>query len=255
LGVTTGRIPYDEIQLEGGSAFGTGTHPTARLCSQWLLNTLPHVTTTDPATPINMLDYGSGSGILSLVALLAASRCARSVRVDGVDVDTNALQVATRNLAQNRNRRDTQEDNDDDTRRFGCRFYAPMEHTPGSELWDEITGMTSVLETTTTLQSEPETSAPVMGTPSSSITQLPTDRIQSYNIIVANIIAPCLIGLARTLALLAAPGGTLALSGLGSHEAPEVVMEYERYFSELRIVQELEGWVLIQGIRNDVPVR
>lgn len=46
---------YDKIVLEGGSAFGTGDHPTAKLCTEWLLRNCV-------SDEIKMIDYGSGSG-------------------------------------------------------------------------------------------------------------------------------------------------------------------------------------------------
>jgi len=78
-----------EIVLDPGLAFGTGSHPTTRLCLQWLERHLPAGAT--------VIDYGCGSGILAIAAarLGAAS-------VVGVDIDPQAL-VATRdNAARNR---------------------------------------------------------------------------------------------------------------------------------------------------------
>lgn len=78
-----------EIVLDPGLAFGTGSHPTTRLCLQWLERRLPAGAT--------VIDYGCGSGILAIAAarLGAAS-------VVGVDIDPQAL-VATRdNAVRNR---------------------------------------------------------------------------------------------------------------------------------------------------------
>ncbi len=78
-----------EIVLDPGLAFGTGSHPTTRLCLQWLERHL--------AAGATVIDYGCGSGILAIAAarLGAAS-------VVGVDIDPQAL-VATRdNAARNR---------------------------------------------------------------------------------------------------------------------------------------------------------
>ncbi len=77
------------IVLDPGLAFGTGSHPTTRLCLQWLEAHLPAGAT--------VIDYGCGSGILAIAAarLGAAS-------VTGIDIDPQAL-VATRdNAARNR---------------------------------------------------------------------------------------------------------------------------------------------------------
>lgn len=53
-----------ELILEGGAAFGTGDHPTTRLCCKWLQQSIEQATSagTQPA----VLDYGCGSAILGL---------------------------------------------------------------------------------------------------------------------------------------------------------------------------------------------
>lgn len=76
------------IVLDPGAAFGTGSHPTTRLCLAWLER---HVSGGD-----SVLDYGCGSGILAIAALkLGAARAA------GVDVDPLALQAARYNSSRN----------------------------------------------------------------------------------------------------------------------------------------------------------
>lgn len=76
------------LELDPGMAFGTGSHPTTRLCLEWLCaNIAGHET---------VLDYGCGSGIL---AIAAAKLGAGSVL--GVDIDDNALIAARDNAARN----------------------------------------------------------------------------------------------------------------------------------------------------------
>ncbi|MDW8323012.1 MAG: 50S ribosomal protein L11 methyltransferase [Burkholderiales bacterium] len=76
------------IVLDPGLAFGTGSHPTTRLCLRWLLAELRGGET--------VLDYGCGSGILAI----AAARLGAG-RVVGVDIDAQALQSARDNAARN----------------------------------------------------------------------------------------------------------------------------------------------------------
>ncbi len=76
------------VRLDPGIAFGTGTHPTTRLCLAWLDQALPAGAT--------VLDYGCGSGILAIAAAkLGASR------VVGVDIDPQALDAARSNSRAN----------------------------------------------------------------------------------------------------------------------------------------------------------
>ncbi len=90
--VPTWHAPPDPLAvnviLDPGAAFGTGSHPTTRLCLGWLER---HVRAGDA-----LLDYGCGSGILAIAALkLGAGRAA------GVDVDPVALETARYNSASN----------------------------------------------------------------------------------------------------------------------------------------------------------
>ncbi|OQA33294.1 MAG: Ribosomal protein L11 methyltransferase [Betaproteobacteria bacterium ADurb.Bin341] len=74
--------------LDPGMAFGTGAHPTTRLCLEWLERNV---------TPgASVLDYGCGSGILAI----AAARLGAG-RVCGVDIDPHAVAAARRNAEAN----------------------------------------------------------------------------------------------------------------------------------------------------------
>jgi ribosomal protein L11 methyltransferase len=76
------------LTLDPGLAFGTGSHPTTRLCLAWLVANLR------PGE--RLLDYGCGSGILAL----AAARLGAG-EVVGVDVDPQAIRASRANAAAN----------------------------------------------------------------------------------------------------------------------------------------------------------
>ncbi|MFC4161255.1 50S ribosomal protein L11 methyltransferase [Chitinimonas lacunae] len=76
------------IALDPGLAFGTGSHPTTWLCLQWLDEQLKGGE--------SVLDYGCGSGILAIAAKLLGAG-----RVDGVDVDPQAMIASPQNAEQN----------------------------------------------------------------------------------------------------------------------------------------------------------
>ena len=78
------------ISLDPGAAFGTGSHPTTRLCLQWLEANL------QAATRPTIFDYGTGSGILAIAAMKLGAAAAF-----GVDIDPKAVEVARYNAAQN----------------------------------------------------------------------------------------------------------------------------------------------------------
>lgn len=76
------------LKLDPGLAFGTGSHPTTRLCLRWLDAHL--------AGGETLLDYGCGSGILAIAAAKLGA-----ARVDGVDIDPQAVTASRDNAELN----------------------------------------------------------------------------------------------------------------------------------------------------------
>lgn len=77
------------VILDPGMAFGTGDHPTTALCLEWLAE-------QNLNNNKDIIDYGCGSGILSIAALKLGARSAL-----GVDIDAQALDVSRRNAVLN----------------------------------------------------------------------------------------------------------------------------------------------------------
>ncbi|WP_077033267.1 50S ribosomal protein L11 methyltransferase [Pelomonas sp. KK5] len=77
------------MQLDPGLAFGTGTHPTTRMCLRWIANN---------AQPWNrVLDYGCGSGILAIGTALFGAK-----NIDAVDIDPAAVTATVANAEANK---------------------------------------------------------------------------------------------------------------------------------------------------------
>jgi ribosomal protein L11 methyltransferase len=76
------------IELDPGMAFGTGSHPTTRLCLTWLCEAV------QPGHAV--LDYGCGSGILGIAAARLGAR-----RALGIDIDERAVEAAADNARRN----------------------------------------------------------------------------------------------------------------------------------------------------------
>lgn len=76
------------LLLDPGLAFGTGTHPTTSLCLQWL--------DAQPLEGCSVLDFGCGSGILAIAALLLGAP-----RAVGTDIDPQALEASRDNAQRN----------------------------------------------------------------------------------------------------------------------------------------------------------
>ncbi|MGF6756491.1 50S ribosomal protein L11 methyltransferase [Paraburkholderia sp. GAS42] len=77
------------LELDPGLAFGTGSHPTTRLCMEWLEQNVEK--------DQSVLDYGCGSGILAILA----KKCGANPVV-GIDIDPQAVESARQNSERNR---------------------------------------------------------------------------------------------------------------------------------------------------------
>ena len=166
------------LMLDPGLAFGTGTHPTTALCLEWLDG--------QDVQGKQVIDYGCGSGILGLAALLLGANL-----VIGVDTDPQALEASRENARRN---------GVDDSK---LALYLP--------------------------EDEPDKQADVM---------------------LANILAQPLIGLAPHLASRTRPGGDLVLSGILSNQVREVMAAYEPWFV-MDEPEQREEWIRLTGRRND----
>lgn len=76
------------IKLDPGLAFGTGTHATTHMCLRWLAD--------QSLKKQRVLDYGSGSGILAIAALMGGA-----AHADAVDIDPLAVTACKENAAKN----------------------------------------------------------------------------------------------------------------------------------------------------------
>ncbi|NBX96645.1 MAG: 50S ribosomal protein L11 methyltransferase [Betaproteobacteria bacterium] len=80
------------MRLDPGMAFGTGTHPTTRMCLRWIATRSALV----QSAWSRVLDYGCGSGILAIGAGLCGAR-----GIDAVDIDPAAVQATQANARAN----------------------------------------------------------------------------------------------------------------------------------------------------------
>ncbi len=165
------------LHLDPGLAFGTGTHPTTALCLEWLDGQSLH--------DCNVLDFGCGSGILAIAALLLGAK-----QACGTDIDPQALEASRDNATRN----------GIDAARFP--LYLPSE--------------------------------------------MPAD---TFDLVLANILAGPLVQLAPTISQHVRQGGYLVLSGILAEQAEEVRAAYQADFI-LDPTAEKDGWVRISGVRR-----
>ena len=79
------------IRLDPGLAFGTGTHPTTRMCLRWIAS--------QPTPSIRVLDYGCGSGILAIAAALHGAQSVDAVDIDEAAIASTLLNAKANNVA------------------------------------------------------------------------------------------------------------------------------------------------------------
>ena len=82
------------LRLDPGLAFGTGTHPTTRMCLRWIARRANHA--TDSQALGRVLDYGCGSGILAIGAAKFGAQ-----DIDAVDIDPAAIEATVYNAKAN----------------------------------------------------------------------------------------------------------------------------------------------------------
>ncbi len=161
------------LELDPGLAFGTGSHPTTRLCLEWL--------EANVGPGVSVLDYGCGSGILGIAALKLGAG-----EVLGVDIDPVALTAAAANAARN-----------------GATMRLAPSSAPLGETFDRV---------------------------------------------VANILANPLMLLAPLLTARLKPGGRLALSGVLASQAAQVIAAYAPHIA-LQVGAAHEGWVRLESMQ------
>lgn len=79
------------MRLDPGLAFGTGTHPTTRMCLRWIAGHGAEAAGWD-----RVLDYGCGSGILAIATGLFGAK-----HIDAVDIDPAAVTASVHNAKDN----------------------------------------------------------------------------------------------------------------------------------------------------------
>jgi ribosomal protein L11 methyltransferase len=186
------------IRLEPGMAFGTGLHPTTRLCLQALETYL--------LSGATVLDVGTGSGIL---AIAAAQLGARSVLA--IDADPAAVAVAKENVAKNK-----------------VAGVVTVRHgsLPGSRFEEHV---------------------PWHFVVDGSLELLDAGQ---FDLVLINILAPVIIGMAPSLADRLVPGGRVIAAGLIDSQEQDVVDALRT--KRLRIVERLQekDWVALVAQRR-----
>ncbi|GMN54479.1 hypothetical protein TIFTF001_023612 [Ficus carica] len=178
---TAPDLQATNIILNPGLAFGTGEHATTKLCLLLLHGLIEGGEL--------FLDYGTGSGILAIVALKIGA--AFSV---GIDIDPQAIASARQNAALN-------------------------------DIGPEQMRLHSVPETTST---GVKNSCGIAEAENSNNTEVMPET-EKFDIVVANILLNPLLDLAENIVSYAKPGAVVGLSGILSEQLPVIMERYSRY--------------------------
>ncbi|MEM0985306.1 MAG: 50S ribosomal protein L11 methyltransferase [Pseudomonadota bacterium] len=182
------RTGLHTVQIEAGPAFGTGHHGTTLGCLL-ALDTLLR-----GRRPGNVLDVGTGTGVLAIAALKAGAR-----RVVGTDIHPGSIETARENALLND---------------VNARFKSVVAR---------------------------------------GVNNIRLRRMAPYDLILANILARPLIGLATHLPGITAPGGHIVLSGLLTRQAPLVSKAYaSRGLLEITHIRR-DGWSTLVFQRSPFP--
>ncbi|KMT13134.1 hypothetical protein BVRB_4g086760 [Beta vulgaris subsp. vulgaris] len=188
------------IILNPGLAFGTGEHATTKMCLLLLHQTVQGGE--------NFLDYGTGSGILSIAALKLGA--ALSV---GVDIDPQAITAARQNAELNNIEPEK------------LKLYLVSSEDSAS-LVDE-----KVQEDMHAKESAAEQNS---------------NNTNEYDIVIANILLNPLLALADEIVSHAKVGATVGLSGILNEQVSSVIERYSPFLEDIS-VSEMEDWACIKG--------
>ncbi|RYG37805.1 50S ribosomal protein L11 methyltransferase [bacterium] len=195
------------IVLDPGQAFGTGDHPTTRLCLELLEET--------DIEGLDVADVGCGSGILSIGAVMLG---AKSVVAN--DIDPVAVEVAKENAARNNIEVDWS---------VGEGIAGLYAETPAGVITEANTEWE---QDETPLASRRNPSIVARG------------HIEPrFDVIVANIISAILIRLAPDVADSLKPGGRWIVSGIIDQNWADVQKAAEGAGFKLRAERHEDGWV------------
>ncbi|KAL4853519.1 Ribosomal protein L11 methyltransferase [Chlorella vulgaris] len=198
-----------------GLAFGTGDHPTTRLCLRWLQR-LQQAGSLEGAA---VMDYGAGSGVLAVAALLMGAE-----RAVGSDVEPLAVKATQANAALN-----------------GVSERVAAYLCAGKYSYVAVSCCLSCSQPYCSYadlkQPEPLAAAGIE----------PQQRL--FEVTVANILQGPLLDLAPRLAAYTKPSGLLGLSGILQEQTAAVMEAYSPWFHSFQVEGE-QRWALVTAVRR-----
>jgi len=198
------------IELDPGMAFGTGTHPTTALCLRALEKNI--------SGGEEVIDVGTGSGILAVGAMLLGAKS-----VLALDLDPVAVESARENVALNKLEKFISVKESDLLSLLGGEGVAD---TAAGEMWPSARpGHT------------------LEGTPAEQVTEDSLGVTLPVKIVVANILAEIIVLFTDDVYRALQPGGLYITSGIYKDKEGLVANALQESGFEIMEVSREEDWV------------
>ncbi|CAI5474011.1 unnamed protein product [Closterium sp. Yama58-4] len=194
--------PSLAITLEPGLAFGTGDHPTTRLCLRWLRSVV---------TPgCTLLDYGTGSGVLAIAGIKMGAAAAV-----GVDIDELSVAAAAHNASLNSIP--------------SSQFSVLLTHPDGPDPLNEFDSNGAGGIGATECRDGVGAGVVLPSLPAELAVSDSSEPRVLFDVVAANILVNPLLLLAGRISSRTKPGGKLGLSGILTNQVEQVVTAYAPY--------------------------
>ncbi|WVZ02474.1 hypothetical protein V8G54_023280 [Vigna mungo] len=194
-------VQATNIIVNPGLAFGTGEHATTKLCLLLLHGCIKGGE--------DILDYGTGTGILAIAALKFGAAFAV-----GVDIDSGAIASASQNASLNNIRPDK------------MQLHLITNKTSSSCKDDSTFG---VMERENTYE-----------------IQTITTYSAKFDVVIANILLNPLMDLADQITSYAKPGAVVGLSGVLSEQVQYIIERYSPFLEDIK-VSKMDDWACVSG--------
>uniref|UniRef100_A0A0G4EYE3 ETFB lysine methyltransferase n=1 Tax=Chromera velia CCMP2878 TaxID=1169474 RepID=A0A0G4EYE3_9ALVE len=219
------------IKLEGGVGQGSGHSETTQMASEWVQRRTSEAA-LEGRGKVQVLDWGAGTGILGLTALASGARYATCI-----EKDPDAALAIIRNAKSNRYSSPGQLD-----------VLVPT--SMGEDNFDDISRANSLLDHEATVSSAFEHVRLGYNGNLESIERMSAVTMVPFQLVVANVNIWNHLRMPAILQQLTMAEGWLGITGIKKEDAERVMNHHRMQFEQLKIVDERDGWVMIEGRRK-----
>lgn len=227
------------LELDPGMAFGTGTHATTALCLRLLERYVK--------PGVDVIDVGTGSGILAIAAAKLGARAVLALDLDPVAVSSAAENVRINGLAER-----VEVKKSDLLQALKARERNPGESSGNAGGPDGSDGKTGKLEVGSGIAGEPDENGGKTDQPldNSGNTAAPAGIRLPVGLVVANILAEIILEFVDDVYEALAPGGIYIASGVIGKKAGQVQEALERAGFAVEHIESEEDWTALVAVKR-----